>query len=139
MIYLGFFFVDEQSPGGIQASGEFTVLVDAESADKALEKFEKKILALRREGKDFAGDCVIHLKSLIGFPAVPPQAVALHCRKFAWHGGSLVSYYKAFLSEVPAGCEGYCAPEGDGPGDAQPFEPFLEFGEGKRGRLRVVK
>jgi hypothetical protein len=139
MLYLGFFFAVEQSPRGVVADGEFTVLVDADDAEKALEEFEKKILELRREGDTFSGNCTIHLKSIVGFERVPEKAVALHCRKFAWYDGSLVSYHKAFLSRVPEGCEVYSAPEGREENEGACLDPFLEFNDNPGRHLRVIK
>ena len=63
--------------------GLFSLLVQADSADQALERFRQRLAAFRRASAFFEGQCTIFINQLLEFNKIPEQdAVMLNFRSY---------------------------------------------------------
>jgi hypothetical protein len=64
--------------------GNFSMMVEAESAESALEKFRQRLLTFKESTTFFEGHCKIFISQLLEFDRLPRQeAVLLNFRSFA--------------------------------------------------------
>lgn len=64
--------------------GEFTMMVEAPSAQKALEKFRRQLTVFRTSSTFFTGQCKIYISQMLEFQKVPDQeAVLLNLKSYA--------------------------------------------------------
>jgi hypothetical protein len=87
MYYIGNFqhFTDqEQERIEDRRHGEFTMMVEARSANQALEKFRRQLMAFRTTSTFFTGKCKIYISQMLEFQQVPDQeAVLLNLKSYA--------------------------------------------------------
>jgi hypothetical protein len=64
--------------------GNFSMMVEAESAESALEKFRQRLLTFKEATSFFDGHCTIFISQLLEFDQLPQhEAVLLNFRSFA--------------------------------------------------------
>lgn len=67
-----------------QRHGLFSMMVQAESADQALDKFRMRLTTFRQSSSFFEGHCTIFISHLLEFDQVPQhEAVMLNYRSYA--------------------------------------------------------
>jgi hypothetical protein len=87
MIYIGNFFhlTNQQELSDIERRhGEFNLLVDADSQEKALALFKKRIVDFKKTGSLFEGECRIFLVKLMALSGIPKkEAVMINFKSIA--------------------------------------------------------
>jgi hypothetical protein len=57
--------------------GDFSIMVEAESSEKALELFRRKLVSFRESSGLFPGDCDIYITQLLEFVNIPDKEAVL--------------------------------------------------------------
>lgn len=86
MIYFGSFLqlTNQQAPSEEERRhGEFTLVVEADNHDAALEKFKTRIRFYRSNSGLFEGTCSIFFTQLLEFVKFPEEAAMLNYKSFA--------------------------------------------------------
>ena len=87
MLFIGnFYYVSnqEESSEDDRRHGEFNLMIEADSAEVALDRFKSRILALRELRDFFAGDCSIFFLQLLEFEGLPrTEAMILNYKSYA--------------------------------------------------------
>jgi len=87
MLFIGnFFYVSnqEEAQDANRRHGEFNLMLEAESAEKAINMFKSRIEALQNLRDFFEGDCSIYFTQLLEFDGVPrSEAMILNYKSFA--------------------------------------------------------
>lgn len=130
MIYIGSFLHAtnlEQPLEEDRRHGEFNLMIEASSAEEAVNKFKEKILAYRMLRDFFQGDCDIFFSQLLEFRNLPRKEPVL----FGYHsfaGDPLMPYISCSLpTEVSDACRIIQWNESQPEIDKKPREPFLRF------------
>jgi len=64
--------------------GDFSMMVEADSSDDAMEKFKQRLMEYRQSSALFDGHCTIYLTQLIEFETFPRgEAVLINFKSFA--------------------------------------------------------
>ena len=74
MLYIGHFLhtTNQEEEFDLQRRhGEFSLILDAENNDAAVEKFKERILDMRKSSDYFDGDCAIYFVQLMEFDKFP--------------------------------------------------------------------
>ena len=130
MIYIGsFLHVTDQERANEEdrRHGEFSLLIEASSADEAVYKFREKIVAYRMSRDFFDGDCDIFFSQLLEFRDLPSkEPVMFKYSSFA--GDPLMPFISCSLpSEVTDSCRIIAWNESQPEIDEKPRAPFLSF------------
>jgi hypothetical protein len=130
MIYIGSFLHltnQEQPEEEERRHGEFSLLVEASSADEAVYKFREKIVAYRMSRDFFEGDCDVFFSQLIEFKYLPgKEPVMFNYQSFA--GDPVMPYISCSLpSEVTDSCRIVGWDENQPEIDEKRRAPFLSF------------
>jgi hypothetical protein len=87
MLFIGNFFHvsnQEEEQNANRRHGEFNLILEAESAEKAINMFKSRIEALRNLRDFFEGDCSIYFTQLLEFDGAPKsEAMILNYKSFA--------------------------------------------------------
>lgn len=87
MLYIGQFLhtTNQEEDFDLQRRhGEFSLILDAENNDDAIERFKDRILDMRNSSDYFDGDCVIYFVQLMEFDKFPNQeAMILSYKSYA--------------------------------------------------------
>ncbi len=82
MVYIGsFLYLSNRNATdeALRRHGEFSMIIEAESNDRALDLFRKKIHSLRRSNDFFEGRCAIFFHQLLEFDSFPAtEAIMLN-------------------------------------------------------------
>lgn len=130
MIYIGSFLHLTDQEHDLEQDrrhGEFTLFVEASSAEEAVFMFREKIVAYRRSRDFFEGHCEIYFSQLLEFKHLPAkEPVMLNYRSLA--GDPVMPYISCSLpSEVTDSCR-IVDWDGTRPEiDDKPAMPFLSF------------
>jgi hypothetical protein len=132
MIYIGSFLHltdQEQASEEERRHGEFSLLIEASSADEAVYKFREKIVAYRMSRDFFEGDCDIFFSQLLEFKNLPrKEPIMFNYQSFA--GDPVMPYITCSLpSEVTDSCRIVGWNESQPEIDEKPRAPFLSFRE----------
>jgi hypothetical protein len=119
--------VDSRIPG--ETGGWFTMLVEAESADEALDKFADLIESLDGRFDGFDEVKNIYLEDATEIRELPPEGVLAHWTEYPALDacGSISS---TLPPEAPGGVEAFgwfSAGAGEGPEDDEIVEPFYTW------------
>jgi len=130
MLYIGSFLHltnQEQLGETERRHGEFSLLVEASSADEAVYKFREKIVAYRMSRDFFEGDCDIFFSQLLEFKHLPgKEPVMFNYQSFA--GDPVMPYIRCSLpSEVTDSCSIVGWEENRPEIDEKRRAPFLSF------------
>jgi hypothetical protein len=87
MLFIGnFYYVSNQEEvsDADRRHGEFNLMIEADSAEVALDRFRSRILALRELRDFFTGDCSIFFLQLLEFEGLPStEAMILNYKSYA--------------------------------------------------------
>jgi hypothetical protein len=87
MLFIGNFYYVSNQEEALDANrrhGEFNLMIEADSAEVALDMFRSRILALRELRDFFAGDCSIFFAQLLEFDGLPrSEAMILNYKSYA--------------------------------------------------------
>lgn len=73
----------EQNKEQERRHGFFSMMVQADSSDEAVEKFRKRLITFRQSSSFFEGHCTIYISQLLEFDQVPDQeAVMLNLKSY---------------------------------------------------------
>jgi hypothetical protein len=108
MIYIGnFLYVSNQQESAEEERrhGDFTLLVETDSAQDAIDQFRERITAYRKDGKFFEGACSIFFIKLIEFDKIPQnRCILFNFKSFA--GDPILPFIEcAIPSDNSDGCK----------------------------------
>ena len=87
MYYIGnftFFTDQEQNQEMDRRYGDFSMMIEADSSERAMTLFRSRLEAFRTTSSFFTGKCKIYISQLLEFEQVPRQeAVLLNLKSFA--------------------------------------------------------
>jgi hypothetical protein len=86
MIYFGNFMqlTNQQAPSESERRyGEFSLVVEADDYDAAVDQFKQRIKEYRETSSLFEGECTIFFTQLLEFVDFPRQAAMLNYKSFA--------------------------------------------------------
>ena len=99
MYYIGNFqhVTDQEQPAvEDRRHGDFSMMVEAPSAQTALEMFRRQLTAFRASATFFTGQCRIYISQLLEFKKVPDQeAVLLNLKSYA--GDPILPYISCIV------------------------------------------
>lgn len=73
----------EQDKEQERRHGFFSMMVQADSSEEAMEKFQKRLIIFRQSSSFFEGHCTIYISQLLEFDEVPDQeAVMLNLKSY---------------------------------------------------------
>ena len=130
MLFIGnFFYVSNQEEANDvdRRHGEFNLMLEAESAEKAIDMFKSRIKALRNLRDFFEGDCSIYFTQLLEFDGVPrSEAMILNYKSFA--GDPVMPFIGCIIpSDQADACRIYNWEDSTPEIDGQDQKVFLEF------------
>ena len=130
MIYIGSFLQltnQEQADEEDRRHGEFSLLLEASSAEEAVYKFREKIVAYRMSRDFFEGDCDVFFSQLLEFRNLPSkEPVMFNYHSFA--GDPVMPYISCSLpSEVTDSCRIVDWEENQPEINERRRAPFLRF------------
>lgn len=75
MLFIGHFSFDEIDAAGNQKHGYFTSIVDAESPDDAVSKFESRIKSLKSNVKELINVINVYIEDILRIPKIPATPI----------------------------------------------------------------
>lgn len=134
MIFMGHFIHatnQEEVEEADRRHGEFNLVVEADRADRALERFRQRVIEYRENSSFFEGECSIYLVQLLEFDRFPSQS-------------AMMINYKSTAGDPVMPFIGCTVPSGDTDGcrvfdwdnnnpavDGESEKLFLKFGPGE--------
>ena len=130
MIYIGSFLHvsnQEKDDEMDRRHGEFNLIIEAPSAEEAMQKFREKLAAYRMSRDFFEGDCDIFFTQLLEFQNLPgKEPVMFNYNSYA--GDPLMPYISCSVpSEFSDSCRIVDWNENQPEIDDRPKKPFLRF------------
>jgi hypothetical protein len=135
MLYVGHFSFEGERPEDAVIPGEtagwFTLLVDAESPDEALDKFADLIESLDGRFEGFDDVINIYLDDVTEVRELPPEGVLAHLTEYPALDvrGSISTTLPLEAPDGVAAFEWRSAEAGEEPEDGETIEPFYTWEE----------
>ena len=130
MLFIGIFYYVSNQEEALDADrrhGEFNLMIEADSAEVALEMFKSQITALRKLRDFFTGDCSIFFAQLLDFEGLPrTEAMILNYKSYA--GDPVMPFIGCIIpSDQVDACRIHSWEENTPEIDGQNQKVFLEF------------
>jgi len=130
MLFIGNFFYasnQEEEQDANRRHGEFNLMVEAASAEIAIDMFKTRLQALQKLRDFFGGDCSIFFTQLLEFDGVPgSEAMILNYKSFA--GDPVMPFIGCIIpSDQADACRIYNWEDSTPEIDGQDQKIFLEF------------
>lgn len=130
MLFIGnFYYVSNQEEPSEddRRHGEFNLMIEADSAEVALEMFRSRIVALRELRDFFPGDCSIFFSQLMEFEGLPrAEAMILNYKSYA--GDPVMPFIGCIIpSDQVDACRIHSWKEGTPEIEGENQTVFLEF------------
>ncbi|MGB6012265.1 MAG: hypothetical protein WBI57_13460 [Desulfobacterales bacterium] len=130
MLFIGNFYYVSNQEEALDADrrhGEFNLMIEADSAEVALEMFKSRITALRKLRDFFTGDCSIFFAQLLDFEGFPrTEAMILNYKSYA--GDPVMPFIGCIIPSDQVDACRIHSWEGNTPEiDGQNQKVFLEF------------
>jgi len=130
MLFIGNFNYVSNQEEALDADrrhGEFNLMIEADSAEVALEMFKSRITALRKLRDFFTGDCSIFFAQLLDFEGLPrTEAMILNYKSYA--GDPVMPFIGCIIPSDQVDACRIHSWEGNTPEiDGQNQKVFLEF------------
>jgi hypothetical protein len=132
MLFIGNFYYASNQEEALDANrrhGEFSLMVEADSAEVALDMFKFRITALQELRDFFTGDCSIFFAQILEFEGLPrTEAMILNYKSYA--GDPVMPFIGCIIpSDQADACRIHNWEENTPEIDGQNQKVFLEFKE----------
>ncbi len=130
MVYIGnFLYLSNRNAAeeALRRHGEFSLIVEADGKDQALDFFRRKVEDMRRNSDFFEGSCSIFFNQLLEFDGFPDtEAAMLNFKSVA--GDPVMPFIGCSMaSEVSDNCRIYSWQEDEPAVDGASRQIFMEF------------
>ncbi|MGD2126249.1 MAG: hypothetical protein PVG99_09230 [Desulfobacteraceae bacterium] len=130
MIYIGNFIHttnQEQKDEGSRRHGEFSMIVETDKAEVAIQMFKKRLVEYRETSDFFEGRCSIFFTQLLEFESFPKRR-AIMLNYISYAGDPMMPFIGCSIpSEETNGCRIYDWKDKEPEVDGQKERAFLEF------------
>jgi len=130
MIYIGNFFLvtnQEEAQENDRRHGEFTMIIEADTDQAAIQKFRERICYYRETSDLFQGDCSVYFVQLMEFDTLPSsEALMLNYKSYA--GDPIMPFIGCSIpNEKTDGCRIHTWNENIPKSDGTDEQLFIQF------------